>query len=47
MNMLHLEGKKVLIQLEAAVSSNPTNIVIGEPRNKRFGSRNKEGQANS
>jgi hypothetical protein len=34
MNMLVLEGKKVLVWPEADESSNLTNVVIGEPRNK-------------
>ena len=32
MNMLDLEGKKVLLRSEAAEGTNKSNVVIGEPR---------------
>jgi hypothetical protein len=34
MNVLELEGKKVLVWPEVDESSNSTNVVIGEPRKK-------------
>ena len=35
MNALDLQGKKVLIRLEAAKSANKDNVVIGEPRDSK------------
>ena len=34
MNVLQMEGKKVLLQPEAAEAANQANIVIGDPRAK-------------
>jgi hypothetical protein len=34
MNMLDLEGKKILIWPETARSSDPANVVIADPRTK-------------
>ena len=38
MNVLDLEGKKVLLRLEAAEGANKSNVVIGVPR-KEAGSK--------
>jgi hypothetical protein len=35
MNALDLQGKKVLIQPEAAGSANKHNVVVGEPRTSK------------